>query len=348
MRIAGLKSQHVGQLMVQLADLLEAGSTANRSLEAIARQASHPPMAKLAKTLGADIANGASLAEAMEHVGGHFSKVHVAMIHAAETGGFLQETLTSLATHATQRADAAKQIKAKLAYPAVLALTVLASVIFLLTYVVPRFTAVYQSTPELLPGPTRALLLASRFVESYWLEILAAIFVAALLSRGLLKLRRLRARWDAMMLQLPGIGLMLRDWHIYSFASTMALLLAGGVTALRSLRLSAEVVANHDVRRQIRDIAAAVERGEPLSGPMRNSKLFDATAVEMIVVSEATGKLGQVLDRLATQRYRNFQTRVGVLLSLLEPAIILVMGLLVGLTVMALLLPVLSMNSLIG
>ena len=94
-------------------------------------------------------------------------------------------------------------------------------------------------------------------------------------------------------------------------------------------------------------LAAAVERGEPLSGPMRQSELFDATTVEMIVVSEATGKLGQVLERLAAQRYRDFQTRIGVMLSLLEPVIILVMGVLVGLTVMALLLPVISMNSLI-
>ena len=95
-------------------------------------------------------------------------------------------------------------------------------------------------------------------------------------------------------------------------------------------------------------MASAVETGQPLSVPMRASDLFDATAVEMIVVSEATGKLGQVLERLAQQRYRDFQTRLGVLLSLMEPAIILVMAVLVGLTVMALLLPVLAMSSLLG
>ena len=345
--IAGLRKRHVGQLLVQLADLLEAGCPVSRSLEAINRQASHLALATLARRLNEEIENGASLAGAMEQISECFSEVHVAMVRASEAGGFLQKTLVSLASHSTQLADTAKQIRAKLAYPAVLAVTVIASVAFLLTYVVPKFERVFRSR-ENLPRMTQVLLDVGDFVGSFGVEMLAGIVGVCMLGAFLFRAESIRLRWDTAKLKLPGIGRLMRDWQIYSFASTMALLLAGGVTALRSLRLSAKVVGNLNVQRQIVELAAAVERGEPLSGPMRQSELFDATTVEMVVVSEATGKLGHVLERLAAQRYRDFQMRIGVMLSLLEPVIILVMGVLVGLTVMALLLPVISMNSLIG
>lgn len=343
-----MTSRHLGQLMVQLADLLDAGCPVSRALEAIARQSTQPPLAKLAGALNAEIVNGASLAGAMERMGRYFSEVQVSMVRASETGGFLRKTLASLAAHAARRDDAIKQIKAKLAYPAVLAVTALASVIFLVTWVVPRFTRVYRAAHRLLPAPTRLLLSVSSFLGKYWLPLVVAAVVIVLAGRALMRWGRFRARCDRLLLRVPLLGAALSDWELSRLAGTMSLLLTGGITVLRSLRLTAQVVGNVSVREEMEHLASAVERGEPLSGAMRDSRFFDATTTEMIIVSEAGGKLASVLSHLADQRYRDFRSRTDALLSLVEPAIILAVGLLVGLTVVALLLPVLLMNTLVG
>ena len=334
--------------MVQLSDLLDAGCPLSRALEAIGRQTSQRPLARLAEDLNAEIVNGAPLAGAMERSGRYFSEVQISMVRAAAAGGFLQKTLASLATHAARQADAVKQIKAKLAYPAVLAVTALVSVIFLLTWVVPRFTKVYQAANRLLPAPTRALLAVSLFLGRHWVELAVVAVLALLAGRALLRWGKFRTWWGRVVLRVPVIGPVLRDWEMSRLAGTMSLLLAGGVTVLRSLRLAGQVVGNASVREEIKRLASSVERGEPLSGPMRNSRFFGATTTEMIVVSEASGKLASVLNRVAVQRYRDFQAKTDALLSLLEPAIILTVGALVGLTVDALLLPVLLMNTLVG
>jgi len=346
-RIVGLNRRHVGQMMVQLSDLLEAGCPLTRALDAIGRQASQPPLAALAGQLHGDLVNGVSLAEAMDRRGGGFSSVQVSMVRAAEAGGFLQQTLSNLAEHAARHDEAVKQVKAKLAYPIVLAITATASVVFLLTYIVPRFSRIYQASRQLLPAPTRALLAVSGFIASYWVGILAGIIAAAVALALLYRQAGFRARWDACVLRLPVLGPAVRDWEMSRFAGTMALLLSGGVTVLRALRLARQVVGRAPLRSEIDRLATAVERGERLSGSMANSRFFDATVKEMIVVSEASGKLAMVLERLAGQRYRDFRTRTDTLLSLVEPVIILVIGAIVGLTVIALLLPVFLLNTMV-
>lgn len=347
-KIPGVGRRQIAKLMIQLADLLEAGCPLSRALDAIARQSSDPPLTQLAGALNGEIINGASLSGAMQRFNPHFSSVHISMIQAAEAGGFLQETLSNLADHITHQNQAAKQIRSKLAYPAFLAATILASVIFLLTFVVPRFTKVYSSANQELPAITKGLLDISGFVTGHWLALVIAIVLLGVFLRGLMRLPVTRMWWDSVSLQLPILGRIIRDWETYRFAQTMSLLLSGGLPVLRSLRLTVGVVGNRVVRDEIDAMAGAVESGEALSEPMRNSRFFDSTTMEMIVVSEATGKLAEVLQHLATQRSRDFQMRVEVLLSLVEPVIIVVMALLVGVTVAAMLLPVLTMNSLIS
>ena len=350
--------------MVQLSDLLEAGCPLSRALEAIGRQArgrrrarsrtarrtgrSSAPLAELAETLHVEIVNGATLAGSMERLGGHFSEVQIAMVRAAEAGGFLQQTLSSLAESMSRGQEAVRQVRSKLAYPALLAATAGASVIFLLTYVVPRFQRVYRSARQVMPLPTRMLLAVSGFVAGHWLVILAAAVGLVLGGWALLRWERFRARWDALVLRLPLVGLIVRDWEMSRFGWTLSLLLRGGITVLRGLRLAGQTAGNRAVRREVDALASAVERGEALGTAMDRGGFFDATTVEMIAVSEASGKLAGVLHHLAEQRYRDFRNRTDTVVSLVEPIIILLVGGVVGLTVVALLLPVLLMYSLVG
>ena len=347
-RVRGLSGRQVRQLMTQLADLLDAGCPLSRALDAIARQSADTPLGALAAGLRQDLLNGAALAEAMAARPGAFSAGQVSMVRAAEAGGFLQRTLASLAEHAAQQAEVVRQVKSKLAYPAVLALTAAASVVFLLTYIVPQFTKVYQESRQVMPAPTRALLAVSGFVTAHWLLLLMALAAAAVVLWRLGRRPDVAAWWDRVLLRLPVAGGIVRDWEMTRFARTMGLLLSGGVTVRRALPLVRQAVGRAPVRRDIEALAAAVEAGQGLGGAMGRSRFFDATVQEMIVVSEASGKLAEVLERLAAQRQRSFQARVEALLALLEPVIILLIGAVVALTVIALLLPVLLMNTLVG
>jgi general secretion pathway protein F len=338
----------VQQLLMQLSDLLAAGCPLSRSLEAIGRQASREPLRALAEAMHADIQNGSSLAGAIQRRGRSFSKVQAAMIRAAEEGGFLQETLASLAADAARQIDATKQVRSKMAYPALLVVAVIASAVFLMAYVVPKFARIYTASDARLPLATELLLNLSALLRDYWILALLGLTALAVGTHLAMRSPAARRRMDGLLLQLPVIGPAVRDWQTYRFARTLALLLGGGVTALRALRLTRDVASNSYVRGEIDRLADAVERGDQIGGTMRTGKFFDATTIEMIVVSEATGRLSAVLESLADQRYRDFQTRLDMLLSLMEPVIILLMGGVVGLTVMALLLPVVKMSSLVG
>jgi general secretion pathway protein F len=335
------------QLMVQLADLLDAGCPLSRALDAVTRQAPGKPLGDLARRLHHEIVDGSSLAEAMANLSPCFSETQIAMVRAAEAGGFLQKTLSNLAAYAQQQHTTVRQIRAKLAYPSVLAVTAVASIIFLLSYVVPRFTEMYRTADRLLPTPTRALLAVSGFIAHQWLWLSLGLLALAAVLRFLFRWEPFRRQWDTALLAMPLVGQVVKDWETARFARTIQLLLDGGQSVVASLHLSGRVATNRAFRREITTLADAVEHGEPLSAKMRDSRFFDATAIEMIVISESTGRLSAVMKRLADQRWRDVQLRVDTLLSLVEPAIILVVGALVGLTVVALLLPVLIMNTLI-
>lgn len=343
-----VNNAQIGQLFVHLADLLQAGCPLSRALDAIARQSSNTPLAKLCKSLNNEIINGQSLAGAMDAVGETFTMVQVSMIRAAEEGGFLQQTLASMADHAVQHTEVIKQVKAKLAYPLMLAVTIFVSIIFLMTFVVPRFARIYESTNQELPAITKALMSFSGFITAHWLGLIITIAVACILMQRVFKIPALKKYTERFILKLPVFAKVISDWETYRFAQTMGLLLTGGVKVVRALRLSRDVAGNSVVRAEIDMMADAVETGKPLSDTMQSSMVFDTTTMEMILVSETTGKLGPVLNHLSAQRKRDFQIRIDTLLSLLEPAIIVIMALIVGITVSAMLLPVLTMNSLVA
>jgi general secretion pathway protein F len=346
--IPGLRARHTAQFLAELSDLLEAGCQLNRALQVMEQQTAHPALRQLVERLHADIVEGASLADAMAALHGHFGEVDVAMVEAAEAGGFLQRTLRDMAEHSQRHIQMMQQIRAALTYPAILMTLSLASIVFLLNFLVPRFNRIYDTARAALPLPTQILIGASDFLTHYWWACLLGVAGAVLLARGAMRNHAFALRVDAAIFRLPLFGPLARDWAMSQLTRTMSLLLGGGLPALRCLTLTGQVMGNRALREQVSRLAEAVERGEPIGQQMRTSRLFSSSLAELISIGEESGKLPDVLTRLAQQHQRRFATRLAGMLSLVEPTIILVMGVLIGLVVAAMLLPVLLMSTLVG
>ena len=226
-------------------------------------------------------------------------------------------------------------------------LTAVGSVVFLLAYVVPRFAQVYQSAGARLPWATRFLIDVGRLVADYWWVGLVCVAACVGLVRLLLRNERVRLGLDGLLLRLPIFGPPLRQWVLAEFARCMALLLQGGVTVLASLKLASQVMGNRTMRAATARLADGVQQGEPMGRLMQADRLFSQATGEVIAIAEESGKLPAVLGRLAEQAQRRVEARLGVLMALAEPMVILLVGSLVALIVMAMLLPVLLMNTLV-
>jgi len=345
--IAKLPGRDVARVVGELSDLLEAGCPLSRALTVLRRQATRSPVRAMLARLEAEIINGSSLAEAMAQTGGNFSGVQVAMVRASEQGGFLQKTLAHMAEHGRHRHDLIRQVKGAMTYPAVLLITAVASIIFLLGFVVPRFSRVYDAADAALPWPTQVLMSISEAVAAYWWAGLAVIALAVAAGRLLLRAEQVRLRLDALLLQIPIAGPLLREWAQGEFCRGMALLLSGGVTVLTSLKLAADVIGNSVMRHAVAALADGVQQGEPMGRLVDDSRLFGPATAELIAIAEESGNLPEVMGRLAQQSQRRLEARLGVLMSMVEPTIVLVVGLLVALIVAGMLLPVLLMSTLV-
>ena len=346
-RIPRLTSRHVVQCLCELSDLLEAGCPLSRALGIMQGQAENPPVQRLLDRLQSAVVNGASLADAMAAAGGHFSTVHVAMVRAAEAGGFLQRALANMAQFGRRRLELIHRVKQILAYPSVLCLTALASVIFLLSYVVPRFATVYESAGADLPWATRLLMGVSAWVTLYWWVGLVVVVLGVGLLNLMARNEQIRLRLDGFLLRVPLAGPLLQSWAMAEFSMCMALLLEGGVTVLASLKMTGQAVGNRAMRADLVDLAAGVQRGEPMGRLMHAVRRFPPSMAELISIGEESGKLAVVLGRLADQARAKFQTQLGIVMSLIEPAVVLVVGALIALTVAGMLLPVFMMNTLL-
>jgi type II secretory pathway component PulF len=334
------------QLLTELSDMLSAGCQLERALAVLKQQAHHLQVQKVVAQIHGDIVEGSSFADAMANAG-QFRQIHVAMVRAAEAGGFLQRTLRHLAEDSFLELESISKVRRSMAYPLVLLITALVSVVFLLCYVVPRFTSIYAAAGTALPLPTRVLLALSGFSTSYWWVLVAILIGAMLLGRLLLKREDVRLFWDRLILRMPLLGPLMIQWQMGQFARTMSLLLEGGLTVLQALQMTRDVLSNRVVRMQVGRLADAVQGGRGLGQQLGQSWPFSPAVAEIVRVAEQSGKLTDVFSRLSQQCYRQFASRLSTLMTLVEPAVILVVGALIGLVVAAMLLPVLLMNTLV-
>lgn len=329
----------------QLAGLVSAGLPLERALTALSEEAESPRLRELLATLRAEVNGGASFARALASAPREFDEIYRGVVAAGEQSGQLGTVLEKLADDLEERqALRAKLIGAAL-YPAIVSLVAVVIVIFLVTYVVPQVAQVFAGGKRSLPFLTVAMLAISAFVRSWgWL---VALGLAA--AGGLLVMARRneasRERIDAVWLTLPLVGRLSRGYNAARFAGTLAMLASSGVPILKALQAAAETLSNRAMRADALDALARVREGAPLGAALAAKKRFPGLLSMFARLGEQTGQLPTMLDRAARQLGTEVQRRAMQIATLLEPLLIVVMGAVVMVIVLAVLLPIIQINT---
>ncbi|HXD07897.1 MAG TPA: type II secretion system inner membrane protein GspF [Burkholderiaceae bacterium] len=329
----------------QLAGLVGSGLPLERALTALADEASDPRQRELMAQLRAEVNAGSPFARALAGAPREFDEVFRAVVGAGEQSGQLGVVLERMADDLEERqALRAKLIGAAL-YPAIVSLVAVVIVVFLVTYVVPQVASVFAGSKRALPFLTSAMLAISAFLRGYgWLLLIAiAGGVFALLTAR--RNDAFRERFDAMWLTLPLVGRLSRGYNAARFAGTLAMLAAAGVPILKALQTAAETLSNRAMRADATDALVQVREGAPLASAIAAKKRFPGLLSMFARLGEQTGQLPVMLQRAATQLGAEVQRRAMALATILEPLLIVAMGLVVMLIVLAVLMPIIQLNT---
>jgi general secretion pathway protein F len=339
----------------QLASLLGASLPVADALTVMVEQSEKQSIRELMAAIRTDVLGGSSLSKALARHPRQFPDIYRALIAAGEESGKLGSVLASLADYIEERAKLQQKITLAFVYPIIVTVVALLVVIGLLTYVVPQVVQVFAQTKQALPFLTRAMIATSDFLRSYGWILAAVIFLAAFLINRTLRVPAAKLRWHTRMLTLPVVGVLSRTLNTARFASTLAILVGSGVPMLRSLQAAGETLTNLAMRGRVLDATQRVREGFSLAKALRaegderksgQARLFPPVLIHLIASGEATGRLPDMLSRAADIHAREAERRALFFTSLLEPMLILAMGVVVMLIVLAVLLPIIEINQL--
>jgi general secretion pathway protein F len=328
----------------QLAGLVGSGLPLERSLTALADEAETDRQRQLIASLRAEVNAGSPLAKAMARHPREFSGVYTAVIAAGEQGGDLGAVLERLADDLEERQALRAKLVGAALYPAIVTLVAIVIVVFLVSYVVPQVAAVFAGTKQSLPWLTVAMLGLSDFVRGWGWWLLGALVLIAVGARLALANAVFRQKFDAAWLRLPLIGRLARGYNAARFGATLAMLAGAGVPILRALQAAAETLHNTAMRADAEDALVLVREGAPLASALAQKKRFPGLLAMFARLGEQTGQLPAMLQRAAAQLSAEVQRRAMQLATVLEPLLIVTMGLVVMLIVLAVMLPIIQLN----
>lgn len=329
----------------QLATLLSSGLPLMEALNVLVEQEDNQTLKQSLASVRDSVREGSSFADALKTDTKVFSPLYGNMVAAGEASGTLDLTLAQLADFLEDQARFRGKLAAALAYPVLMTLIGVGVLFFLFTFVLPRVVGMFEDMRQQLPLMTIALLWVVRLVSSAWWAILVAIGGAAYYLRRYFATAGGRAWLDATLLRLPVFGTLIRMIAVSRFTRTLGTLLQSGVPALTALDIVKSVVGNTVIAEAINKARESVREGESIADPLRRSGLFPPVVIQMVAVGEKSGELETMLLKISNSFDRTVETRITGLMSLLEPVIILVMGLVVGFIVIAIMLPILQMSS---
>jgi general secretion pathway protein F len=341
----GIGSGALALITRQLATLIKVAPV-EEALRTIAAQIERPSVRKVVLDTHAGVLEGRRLSEAMAGQGKVFPPLYRAMVAAGEASGALPQILERLADLLEREQTARARLLTALIYPAALAAVAVVVVIALMTFVVPKVVDQFESMGQTLPLLTRIIIFVSEAMRDWgWLALIVAAIAGLGFAQGLRK-PKFRLKFDGWLLKLPLIGKLIRNQNAARLARTLATMIAAGAPVMEGLSLTARTVHNRVLRAATEEMAASIREGGSLSAAMRRADVFPPILVHMTASGEAGGQLEPMLESAAEYLERETNTFTQVTLSLLEPAIIIIMGALVALIVLSILLPILQINTL--
>ena len=343
---SAVTQEDVAVFTQELATLLKAGLPLDRCLEILIGLSVNEPVRQLMAQMREEVRGGASLSKAMEVHPQVFSRFYLNMIRAGEAGGALDVVLQRLNEFMERSRDLRDTVKSALIYPAILVGVAVLSVVVLLMWVVPQFSQMFEESGKALPMPTQIVIAAGDFFRGYWWAMaLGGVGVYSWFTRQM-QAPASRYQWDKRLLGLPLVGDLVGKLEVARFSRTLGTLLGNGVTLLTALSIVKETLNNTVMSEGLGSVATQLKEGKGLGKPLMENGLFPKLAVHLIMVGEETGKLQEMLIRVADIYDREVHTTVKRMLSLMEPVLILGLGLVIGGIILSILVAILSVNDL--
>jgi general secretion pathway protein F len=342
-----LNVQTLSLITRQLATLISAGQPIESAYHAVSRQTPKQAAKRVLLAVRARVLEGYALSEALKEFPRIFDSMYCASVHAGEQSGLLDVVMERLADHMEARQDLQRRTGQALIYPILLSVVAFALVSLLLTFVVPKIVQVFEGFDQELPMVTTWLIAISDFFKNYGVALIVSLVAAAAIYTQLLKFPSFCSLRDRFYLRLPYISYLVRLANTARFTRTMSILVSSGVTALDSMHISTEVINNQPIKAAVQKASERVREGEHISVALENTGYFSPLVLQLVQNGEASGKLGDMLERSARAEENEFAGVTALFIGLFEPAMILLMGLVVLFIVVAILIPIFDMNELV-
>lgn len=331
----------VGQMYEQLSDLLRAGVPILRALEVLSQQSASPAMAQILREVKDDVSGGDALADAMKKHPHAFPELHAAMVRAGEKGGFLEDVLARLSEFVARQDALKNKFIGSLIYPSVLLVGAIGAVSFIMAYVVPKIRSVLEN--QELPLLTKVVFGISDVLRLHGLWLLAGVAIVVIVLVLYFRSASGQALWSRLQLRLVGLGKIYTMVAICRFCRVLGTMLANGIPILQSLKISKDSTGNAVLADAIDEAAESVRQGESLAAPLAASKVFPPAIVDMIAVAEESNSLDKVLVEIANTQEERTARQIDFTMRMLEPLLLMFMGVMIACIAIALLVPILRM-----
>jgi type IV pilus assembly protein PilC len=327
----------------QFSTMINAGLPLVQALDILAKQSENKALKDVTRAIVFDVESGHTVADALKKHPKAFSDLYVNMVAAGEAGGILDTILMRLATFMEKNDALVRKVKGAMIYPGVITGVAAAAIIILLVFVIPTFEKMFASVGMALPLPTRVVIGASRFLQGYWWAVIAAVVGAGWSLKKYYATPDGKLAIDKLLLKAPVLGDVLRKSAVSRFTRTLGTLIGSGVSILDGLEITAKTAGNRVIQDAIMESRASIAGGETISAPLQKSQVFPPMVISMIAVGEQTGGLDEMLSKIADFYDEEVDAAVSGLLALMEPIMIVFLGVVVGGMVVAMYLPIFDM-----
>ena len=338
-----IKTRDIVIFTRQFATMINAGLPLVQSLDILAKQTENPSLKEVVRQVVFDVEAGNTLADAFRKHPKAFSDLYVNMIAAGEAGGILDTILLRLATFMEKNDALVRKVKGAMVYPLVIMSVAVIAITILLIFVIPTFASMFASVNQELPLPTRIVIAMSKFLTSYWWAIIAVVVAAWMAVKRYYATDNGKKVIDTLLINAPVLGDVIRKSAVSRFTRTLGTLVSSGVAILDGLEITAKTAGNRVIHDAVMESRASIAGGETIAGPLEKSKVFPPMVVSMIAVGEQTGGLDEMLGKIADFYDEEVDVAVSALLSLMEPVMIVILGVVVGGMVIAMYLPIFDM-----